>query len=84
MIIIWQIDEYNFPVYIAHKNRVREEMERDTKLVNVKRYYLFTTDYQAVKLCPTLQASALYYSIKLKVYNITVYNNATVNCKNYW
>ncbi|KAE9525581.1 hypothetical protein AGLY_014108 [Aphis glycines] len=31
-------------------------------------------DMQAVKLCPYLQASALYYSMKLKVHNLTIYN----------
>lgn len=39
---------------------------------------------QAVKLCPAVQASSLYYSMKLKVHNLTIYNIATNECSNYW
>lgn len=31
-------------------------------------------DLQAVKVCPSLMASALYYELKLSVHNFTVYN----------
>lgn len=39
---------------------------------------------QAVKLCPYLQASALYYSMKLKVHNLTIYNIGNAECHNCW
>lgn len=39
---------------------------------------------QVVKLCSSIQASALYYSMKLKVHNYTIYNFATGDCSNYW
>lgn len=45
---------------------------------------MYTMDMQAVKLCPSLQASALYYSMKLKVHNLTIYNIGTRECENYW
>jgi len=42
-------------------------------------------DLQAVKLCPALNASALYDSMKLKVHNFTIYNlEPNHPCSNYW
>lgn len=42
-------------------------------------------DLQAVKLCSALNASALNYSMKMKVHNFTVYNLAPEQqCSNYW
>jgi len=41
-------------------------------------------DCQAVKLCSILQTSSLYYSMKIKVHNMAIYNNATEDCQNYW
>lgn len=37
-----------------------------------------------MKLCPSIQASALYYSVKLKIHNYTIYDLATGDCSNYW
>lgn len=79
-----QVDEDDFAVHIAHKNRARDELEKDTLLAKQNIQYLFTMDCMAVKLCPYLQNSALYYSMKLKVHNMTLYNNATGQCENYW
>jgi len=40
---------------------------------------------QAVKLCPALNASALYYSMKLKNHNLTKFSLAPEHqCSNYW
>ncbi|CAI6353444.1 unnamed protein product [Macrosiphum euphorbiae] len=59
--------------------------EKDTKLAKEKKSCtVLTIDCQAVKLCPVLQTSSLYYSMKLKVHNLTIYNIATADCQNYW
>ncbi|CAI6359890.1 unnamed protein product [Macrosiphum euphorbiae] len=79
------IDENVMAEHVAFKNRAREEMNLDKQLaINENKFYMFTMDCQAVKLCPTLTASALYYSTKLKVHNMTFYNMVTGHCKNYW
>lgn len=79
------IDDNVMAEHLAFKNRAREEMNLDKQLaINENKCYMFTMDCQAVKLCPTLQASALYYSMKLKVHNMTLYNMVTGHCKNYW
>lgn len=41
-------------------------------------------DLQSVKLCPMLQASALYYKTKLCVHNFTMYNLHTRDVHCYW
>ncbi|KAM4560531.1 NLR family CARD domain-containing protein 3-like [Odontesthes bonariensis] len=40
-------------------------------------------DLQSLLLCPKLQASALYYKMKLGVHNFTIYNMASHAAKNY-
>ncbi|XP_022160718.1 uncharacterized protein LOC111026860 [Myzus persicae] len=82
---IGEVNENDYAEHIAHKDRAREEKEKDTKLAKEKKSCtVLTIDCQAVKLCPVLQTSALYYSMKLKVHNMTIYNNATADCQNYW
>lgn len=41
-------------------------------------------DLQAVKICPYLKASALYYKCKLCVHNLTMYNLSSHECTCYW
>lgn len=41
-------------------------------------------DAQAVKLCPDINASAIYYKQRLQVHNFTIYNLASHQCTNYW
>lgn len=58
---IGNVDDNTMAEHLAFKNRAREEMNLDKQLaINENKYHMFTMDCQAVKLCPTLQASALY------------------------
>ncbi|XP_045485486.1 uncharacterized protein LOC110999393 isoform X1 [Pieris rapae] len=74
--------------YIAHIQA--KEMARNEKAKDKERaqqfgdVHVFTHDLQAVKLCPQLQASALYYKTKLCVHNFTMYNLATKDVYCYW
>lgn len=45
---------------------------------------VFTMDVQAVQLFPKTNASALYYSMKLKVHNLTFFDLADNQCSTYW
>lgn len=72
-----------YTIHISLKNRAKEE-KIDKRNGEDKKCYYFTIDMQAIKLCPAVQASSLYYLMKLKVYNITIYNIATNKCSNYW
>lgn len=49
----------------------------------MKQCYCLTVDLQAVKIAPSLNASALYYKTKLCVHNYTIYN-MTNHVKCYW
>lgn len=41
-------------------------------------------DVEAVKLCPDINASAIYYKQRLQVHNFTIYNIGNHQCTNYW
>lgn len=63
-------------VYISHiqaKDAAREEKGKD----KIEAKFVFTIDLQSVLLCPSLQASALYYKMKLKVHNFTIFDLKT-------
>ncbi|XP_060843700.1 uncharacterized protein LOC132927277 [Rhopalosiphum padi] len=80
-----QVNEENYELHIAQKNQAREELKVDTLDAVAFKKIVLTMDLQAVKLCPALNASALYYSMKLKVHNFTVYNlEPNHPCSNYW
>jgi len=65
------------------KNRAREENEYDKTRAIENQCYTFCMDLQAVQMCPVLQASALFYNMKLKIHNMTIYNMANGDCANY-
>ncbi|CAI6355942.1 unnamed protein product [Macrosiphum euphorbiae] len=80
-----QVSKNDYQQHIKEKDRAREELTKDTLDAHAYKKNVFTMDLQAVKLCPALNASALYYSMKLKVHNFTVYNLAPEHqCSNYW
>lgn len=66
------------------KDRAREEKinDKNESLKGVK--HVLTMDLQAVKVCPSIMASAVYFKTKLCVHNFTMYNLATRQCTCYW
>jgi len=60
-----QVNEENYELHIAQKNQAREELKVDTLDAVAFKKIVLTMDLQAVKLCSALNASALYYSMKL-------------------
>lgn len=66
------------------KDRARAEKvnDKEESLRGVK--HVVTMDLQAVKVCPSIMASAVYFKTKLCVHNFTVYNLATRQCTCYW
>ncbi|CAG9772313.1 unnamed protein product [Ceutorhynchus assimilis] len=73
----WQKHQYQ-------KDRARAEKvkHKEGSLRGVK--HVVTMDLQAVKVCPSIMASAVYFKTKLCVHNFTVYNLATKQCTCYW
>lgn len=78
-----QVNQDIYDNHIANKNSAQKEKNRDKKNAEENNIYCFTIDVQGVKLCPVLQANALYYKSKLQIHNFTIYNIATHDSTNY-
>lgn len=78
------ISDQDWNKHIEDKNRSRKEKEMDKEKALSGEVIVFTMDLQAVKVCPFLKASALYYKCKLCVHNFTMYNLGTHECMCYW
>lgn len=70
--------------HIEKKKAARLEKEADKKLAIDGKITVLTVDLQSVKVCPKVQASAVYYKTKLCCHNFTVYNLATHEVTCYW
>lgn len=78
------VEEEAYQQHVQTKNLAREEKKRDKEKAKLKIIHAITADLQAVKLCPSLNASALYFKTKLAVHNFTVYNLGTDDVTCYW
>lgn len=70
--------------HILQKDRAQNEKKGDTERVKAEEVHVFTQDTQSMKLCPCVNASAMYYKTKLCVHNFTMYNNGTKDAVTYW
>lgn len=68
--------------HCVKKDDARAEKVKDKQLAN-NTTLVACMDLQGLLLCPKLQASALYYKMKLGVHNFTIYNMASHEAKNY-
>ncbi|CAH1984507.1 unnamed protein product [Acanthoscelides obtectus] len=66
------------------KERPQKEKNDDKEKAMQGVCHVITVDLQAVKTCPYLQASLLYFKTKLVCHNFTVYDLATNQCTCYW
>lgn len=78
------IEEGAYQQHVEAKNLAREENKRDKERAKLNIIHAITADLQAVKLCPSLNASALYFKTKLVVHNFTVYDFGTDHVDCYW
>lgn len=78
------IDKEEYEIHLAKKERARQEKTQDKELAKQGQVYTFCMDMQAVKICPVVNASAIYYKTKLSVHNFTLYDMNTHVCRNYW
>lgn len=77
-------DEDIYTDHILNKDKARAEKQKDKDDGEQGKCIVLTQDLQAVKVCPMLNASALYYKTKLCVHNFTLFNINTKHCKCYW
>ncbi|CAG9812843.1 unnamed protein product [Phaedon cochleariae] len=75
--------EEEYRNHIAKKDQARNEKAKDKEAAMRGEFHVFTMDVQAVKLCPMLYASKLYFKSKLQVHNFSIYNLTDHHCVNY-
>lgn len=78
-----QLTEDEYEIHIKRKKLAQENKARDKEEAVKENQYTFTMDVQAVKLCPMIAASKVYYKIRLQVHIFTIFNLATHQCTNY-
>lgn len=81
---VGNINEEEWNKHITRKNRARLEKIKDKEAALEKKYRLLTMDLQAVKVCPSLQASAIFFKTKLSCHNFTVYDLASHHATCFW
>lgn len=79
---VGQVKESVYNEHIANKEAARAEKEKDKKMGEEGKCIVITQDLQSVKVCPSLNASALYYKTKLICHNFTMFdiNKHTARC----
>ena len=78
------ITEQEYQQHVSWKDLARKEKALDKIAAKNGTIHVITADLKAVKLCPYLTASALYFKTKLMVHNFTIYNLGTKKVKCYW
>lgn len=81
---VGNITQQQYDSHINKKNKAREEKERDKQQAIDGTAIVLTMDLQAVKVCPSLNASAVYYKTKLCCHNFSIYDLASHNVSCYW
>ncbi|CAG9763604.1 unnamed protein product [Ceutorhynchus assimilis] len=66
------------------KERAQQEKVKDKEEAKNNNCHVLCMDLQAVKTCPYLQASSLYFKTKLCCHNFTVYDLNTKDATCYW
>ncbi|XP_022187517.2 uncharacterized protein LOC111046305 [Nilaparvata lugens] len=81
---VGNLSEELYGKHVEAKDQARKEKENDKRQAAENKFIALCVDVQAVKLCPFLKASAVYFKTKLCNHNYTVYNlnNSEVDC--YW
>nr|XP_022900236.1 uncharacterized protein LOC111413475 [Onthophagus taurus]XP_022905178.1 uncharacterized protein LOC111417195 [Onthophagus taurus]XP_022907172.1 uncharacterized protein LOC111418744 [Onthophagus taurus] len=82
---VGQLSDKEWNTHRRKKERAREEKKRDKEEAKMnKKGRVLTMDLQAVKVCPYVQASTIFFKLKLCCHNFTVYNVVTHEAKCFW
>ena len=72
------VSEADYVEHIRRKDEARDAKERDKDRTRTERNLkVLTVDLQSLLLCPKLNASSLYYKMKLSCHNYTIFDLAT-------
>lgn len=77
-----QVEEVDYYAHVAKKEAARAEKAKDKEMGDDGKCIVLTQDLQSVKICPSFNASALYYKTKLICHNFTIFdiNKHTARC----
>lgn len=78
------LSQNEYDEHQVEKDKAREEKNKDKDLSIKGEIHVLAMDLQAVKVCPFLNASALYFKTKLTVHNFTIYDLETHRAVCYW
>nr|CAH7729980.1 unnamed protein product [Callosobruchus chinensis] len=78
------LDPAEWEKHRKSKDRAQKEKSNDKEKADNGLLHVVTVDLQAVKTCPYLSASSLYFKTKLVCHNYTVYDLSTRHCSYYW
>nr|CAI5844992.1 unnamed protein product [Callosobruchus analis] len=81
---VGNITDEQYKEHILKKNRARSEKETDKKLAEEGKCVVLTMDLQAVKVCPFVQSSKVFFKTKLCCHNFTIYDLTSRHCTYYW
>lgn len=79
-----QVPVMEYETHVSKQKQAKLEKENDKISAEAGCRLMFTMDVQAVKLCPNIKASAIFYKQRLQVHNFTIFNVVTHQCTNYW
>ncbi|CAH1995533.1 unnamed protein product [Acanthoscelides obtectus] len=81
---VGNISNEKYTEHIKKKDRARLEKETDKKLAEEGKCIVLTMDLQAVKVCPIVQSSMVFFKTKLCCHNFTIYDVTSRNATCYW
>lgn len=82
---VGQLSDEMWNTHIHKKDRAREEKKKDIEYVKSSgQGRILTIDLEAVKCCPYVQASAIFFKLKLCCHNFTIYDVVTHKAKCFW
>ncbi len=73
-----ELERKMYDQHLESKNQAQEDKAKDKQKASIDPdYYSFTFDLQSVLYTPCSSVSSLYYTRKLSVYNLTVYDQVS-------
>ncbi|XP_022197121.2 uncharacterized protein LOC111054395 [Nilaparvata lugens] len=78
------ISEEDYIEHVKLKDRARQEKADDKLKADEGSLFVISQDVQAVKVCPSLNASALYFKTKLVCHNFSIYEMKSHFAKSFW
>ena len=82
---VGQLSDEEWSVHRRKKDRARDEKNKDKEEAKTNTTgRVLTVDLQAVKVCPFVQASAIFFKLKLCCHNFTVYDTVSHQATCFW